>query len=91
MKGTFWSADQLPVNYVATEDMLEVVEKVKALLLQSKSKPVLISGERGVGKTTLIHMIAHAMQMSGVSSITTTATNLKAGNQYIGQLEEEVE
>ena len=91
MKGTFWSADQLPVNYVATEDMLEVVEKVKALLLQTKSKPVLISGERGVGKTTLIHMIAHAMQMSGISSITTTATNLKAGNQYIGQLEEEVE
>ena len=91
MKGTFWSADQLPTNYVAAEDMLEIVEKVTAILLQEKSKPVLISGERGVGKTTLINMIAHAMQMLGVSSITTTATNLKAGNQNIGQLEEEVE
>ncbi|MEL7423135.1 MAG: AAA family ATPase [Bacteroidota bacterium] len=91
MKGTFWSADQLPANYVEAEDMLEIVEKVTLLLLQEKSKPILISGERGVGKTTLINRIAHAMQMLGVSSITTTATNLKAGNQYIGQLEEEVE
>lgn len=91
MKGTFWSDKQVSANYVATDDMLELVGKVKELLLPTKSKPVLIAGERGVGKSTLINMVARVMKREGVESVITTATNLKAGNQYIGQLEGVVE
>ncbi len=91
MKGTNWSADQLPVNFVATEDMMELAAKVKELILQKKSKPVLITGERGVGKSTLIHMVAQSMLNDRIGCMIITATNLKAGNRYIGMLEQTVE
>jgi ATP-dependent Clp protease ATP-binding subunit ClpC len=91
MKGTFWSDEQLAVNFVATEQLLSLVGRIQELLLPTKSKPVLISGERGVGKSTLINLVARVMKLEGVDALIATATNLKAGNQYIGQLEGVVE
>jgi len=92
MRGIIWSKDQLPANCVINEDILEMVAEVKELILRDKSKPVLISGEPGVGKSAIINIIANSLQEEhGVYATTVTGPNLKAGNKYIGMIEEAVE
>jgi ATP-dependent Clp protease ATP-binding subunit ClpC len=91
MKGTVWSSDQLPENLVVTKEMTQLVEEAKELILREHSKPVLITGGRGVGKSTIINMIAESMGKEGVQSRIVTGPNLKAGNKYIGMIEQVVE
>lgn len=91
MRGSTWTADLLPNNFVVSEEMLALGSEVSALLLRDPPKPVLISGPRGVGKSVLIHLVAVLMLKEGISAAIVTAANLKAGNEYIGMLEKAVE
>ena len=91
MKGKFWSLDDLPINCIYHEEMQELVEEVKDILLRKNPKPVLITGERGVGKSVVINIIAREFFEMGINSRIVTGPNLKAGNKYIGMIEEVVE
>lgn len=91
MKGSVWQTDQLPVNCIRTAGILELLDEVKRLVLREKSKPILITGERGVGKSAFINILAQSMLEDGVNSRIVNAINLKAGNKYIGMIEEVVQ
>jgi ATP-dependent Clp protease ATP-binding subunit ClpA len=92
MKGNIWTSNQVPVNCVINDDIIELMTEVKELLLRKKSKPVLITGERGVGKTAFINILAESLlKEQRITSRIVTAINLKAGNKYIGMIEQVVE
>lgn len=85
--GRFWSARDLPENTVRMNEINEIVSSVKSYLNRSKPKSVLITGERGVGKSGVINLVASEFHNLKWPVFIATAGNLIAGQRYIGDVE----
>ena len=88
--GITWTRDSLPDNLVRNDVITRILVDLCTHLDNKPPKPVLLVGESGVGKSTLINLVAEFFDTKMLSSITVTASNLKAGNRYIGDLENAV-
>lgn len=52
-----------------------------------RGRSVVVVGEPGVGKTTLVRAVAHRQQRSGWTIFEATAADINAGQIYVGELE----
>lgn len=80
--GTF----PMPVLYPRAA-MSQAYERLLRALRASPRRSVLVTGEAGVGKTTLARSLAAAMSKEGWRVFETSAPELNAGMSYVGQLE----
>ena len=85
--GVLWTPDHLPENLVRNDVITRILIDICGHLDQIPPKPVLLVGESGVGKSTLINLVAEFFVTKLLPCVTVTAANLKAGNRYIGDIE----
>jgi ATP-dependent Clp protease ATP-binding subunit ClpC len=71
--------------------MSQAYERLLRALQASPRRSVLVSGEAGVGKTTLARSLAAAMSKDGWRVFETSALEINAGMSFVGQLEGRVQ
>lgn len=64
--------------------------KIASLLSGKDRRSVLITGDHGVGKTVLGRLVAADLAAKGWKIFHTSATDLMAGQSYIGQIEQQI-
>lgn len=91
--GRVWEADEraAPEDVVMLDAVAESVAQLETALRKEPPRSVLLVGERGVGKTTLVRVLAKRLQRDAWTIFEATASDVLAGQQYIGQLEGRVQ
>lgn len=89
--GKIWTKKDLPANLVETEIIRQAVDSIYAYIANPSPKSVLISGDKGVGKSTLINLVSKKLKANGWTLFMATAGNVMAGQRYIGDLEQSVQ
>lgn len=69
------------------ESMIEKVDVIVSRLTDDPPHSTLVIGESGVGKTVLIKKVAEHLQQDGWTIFEASATDVLAGQIYIGELE----
>ena len=91
--GRVWGQEDRAENEVLLEHsaLLDHVAELEAVLLKTPRRSVLLVGESGVGKTALVRVLAKRLQAQGWTIFEASASDLNAGQMYIGQLEERIQ
>ncbi|MEL6986406.1 MAG: hypothetical protein AAGK97_01135, partial [Bacteroidota bacterium] len=55
--GKIWDKKDLPTNTVTNDRINEIVKGITTYLKKSKGASVLITGDKGVGKSTVINLV----------------------------------
>lgn len=66
----------------------EAVALIRQSLTAERPQSVLITGERGVGKTTIQRVLAQQLFEEGWTIFVAGSSDIQAGQRYIGELEE---
>ncbi len=85
------SADGGEDEIVLLDAVKERVNELEAAIRREIARSVLLVGDSGVGKTTLVRALAVRLQAERWTIIEASAADVLAGQQYIGQLEERVQ
>ncbi len=88
--GRLWGPDGSASQIVAHGDMAEKAEAIRSLLCGDPPRSVLLVGDHGVGKTSLIRMLAAGLQAQDWHVFEAGHGDLQAGQIFIGQLEDRV-
>jgi ATP-dependent Clp protease ATP-binding subunit ClpC len=70
--------------------LLRIVDEVEAVLCSSTPRPVVLVGEPGVGKGVVLARLVQRLRRNGWIAFDTSASELLAGQSFIGQLEDRV-
>src|SRR5262245_55144517 len=90
--GRIWPASPAPdAGVLEHPALLAEVANVEAALLGNPPRSVLLVGHRGVGKTSLVRVVARRLQQQGYLFFEAGASELVAGQIYIGSLEERMQ
>jgi ATP-dependent Clp protease ATP-binding subunit ClpC len=90
--GRFWKEDDTDDLLVIPKEWHErLMEAGAAVLKSSPHRSVLVSGESLVGKTSFLKLLGHVLKAEGWSVFEASASELMAGQMYIGQLEERIQ
>ncbi|HEY0005078.1 MAG TPA: AAA family ATPase [Pyrinomonadaceae bacterium] len=76
---------------VELDGMLEHVAQMESALRKSTPRSVLMVGESGVGKTSLVRLLARRLQQDYWTIFEASATDVMAGQKYTGELEGRVQ
>ncbi|MGH1362503.1 MAG: AAA family ATPase [Calditrichia bacterium] len=71
--------------------LLEKVQELQRSLTESRARSVVLVGEDGVGKTSTLRVLARKLNHDGWTIFESSASDLLAGQVYIGQLEERIQ
>ena len=85
--GRFWADRAEPLHLVEPDDWRVVLATAAATLQQRAIRPLLVSGERLVGKTSFLRLLAGRVTRQGWSVFEASGADLMAGQQWFGQLE----
>jgi ATP-dependent Clp protease ATP-binding subunit ClpC len=88
--GRVWSDKDLQEKPFAHDDLKAAVARIRDLLLREPSRSVLLVGESGTGKTTVVRALAAQLRESGWSIFESRAGELIAGQIWMGQPEQRV-
>lgn len=88
--GKIWKVKDYPADVVKNKKIKQIVASVSSHLTSESPRSVLISGAKGVGKSTLIQMISRELKARKWSVFVAKASDLMAGQRYIGDLEQNV-
>ena len=91
MVGKLWEKKDLPANTVVNDRINEIVKNIAAYLKKSGGSSVLITGDKGVGKSTVINLLANHLKPKGWLVFKAGSSNLMAGQRYIGDLEKNLQ
>ncbi len=87
--GRVWHASQ-EVDVIEHAALSRHADHVQSYLQEPPHRSVLLVGDTGVGKTSLVKVLAHRMQQSGWALFEAGASDVLAGQVYIGELEERI-
>ena len=65
----------------------EFVGQIERAISASPPRPIALVGEHGVGKSTIVRLLAHRLAKNGWTIFEAGATELVAGQSFLGQLE----
>ena len=89
--GKVWGSGEDDDPIIEHPSLKRVVHEVATSLTGQPRKSVILIGETGVGKTTLYTVVARRLQRQGWTILEAGATDILAGQMYIGQLEERIQ
>ncbi|MEO1012002.1 MAG: AAA family ATPase [Bacteroidota bacterium] len=89
--GKIWTEKDVPSNIIENDLIVDSVEAIHSLLTNPSPKSVLISGDKGVGKSTIIDLVCKKLESQNWFIFKATAGNVMAGQRYIGDLEQSVQ
>ncbi len=85
--GSVWEEDREMDPIIEHPGLKLWLREMEATLLESPRRSVLLTGEPGVGKTTLYTVFARRCQQRGWTIFEAGSTEILAGQSYVGQLE----
>ncbi len=86
--GRLWGPVSAVAEIFPHGDLLEKVEAIRSLACGDPPRSVLLVGEHGVGKTSLVRVLAARLQADNWQLFEAGHPELQAGQIFIGQLEE---
>jgi len=88
--GRIWNLSEIPEGdpIVENEALLTQVAFVQAVLVNDRRRSVLLVGESGVGKSTIVRALGKQLHECGWMIFEAGHTELVAGKVFIGELEE---
>ncbi|NTV83055.1 MAG: ATP-dependent Clp protease ATP-binding subunit, partial [Bacteroidales bacterium] len=89
--GRIWKEGDFNQTVFEYPDLLSHLAKTRETLFKFPNRSLVLLGETGVGKTTLIRRLALDLQREGWSVFEASASDVLAGQIYIGQLEERLQ
>ena len=89
--GKAWTTKDMPTDIIVNETIQEIVDSISSILTSSSPKSILITGDKGVGKSTLIQLVSKGLKVQGWSIFSATAGDIMAGQRYIGDLEQNIQ
>jgi len=88
--GRLWDKSVLEAPVVEYDVMLNQATRIIETLLHKPEQSMIVVGESGVGKTTLLHYIARVADETDWHVFEATAGEVIAGQKYLGELEARV-
>ncbi len=85
--GRVWS-DTPAKGLVRTPELEKALDRLEANVLSTPPRSMLLVGEAGTGKTTVVRTLAQRLQARGWVIFEADHSDILAGQVYIGQLEE---
>ena len=85
--GRFWADRAEPLHLVEPDEWHAALATAATTLQQGAIRPLLVSGERLVGKTSFLRLLAARVTREGWSVFEASGADLMAGQQWFGQLE----
>ncbi|MEM9326570.1 MAG: AAA family ATPase [Bacteroidota bacterium] len=89
--GKIWTPEDLPPHIAEPEILTNFADSICGFYNQDSPKSILLAGDRGVGKSTMVSLVAQRLQEQGWLIFVATAGNLMAGQRYIGDLEQNIQ
>ncbi|UCH23032.1 MAG: AAA family ATPase [Deltaproteobacteria bacterium] len=89
--GRIWSGESNGVFIGEQSRLIQYRERILKALFDEPNRSVLLVGETGVGKTTLIKNLESVLSQRGWQIFEAGATEVIAGQVYIGELEKRVQ
>ncbi|HSB04100.1 MAG TPA: AAA family ATPase [Thermodesulfobacteriota bacterium] len=89
--GRMWVPDEISDPILEHPQLRVHLEKIKDILFNTPRRSVVLLGEPGVGKTTLIKRLASEIQQDQWQLFEANASDVLAGQIFIGQLEERLQ
>ncbi|MDT7831789.1 AAA family ATPase [Flavobacteriaceae bacterium S356] len=85
--GKVWTQKGLTSDIITTDQLQEHIDSICSLLTKPNPRSILVTGDKGVGKSTMIQAVAKKLSSEKWFIFSATAANLMAGQRYIGDLE----
>ncbi|HEY0079185.1 MAG TPA: AAA family ATPase, partial [Pyrinomonadaceae bacterium] len=89
--GRVWEAGAYADDVVMLDVLEERVRQLETTLGKEPPRSVMLVGERGTGKTTLVRALSERLQREGWTIFEASAADIIAGQMYIGQIEGRVQ
>ncbi len=88
--GRIWQKADFPATVVEDETYLINQRQIMTTLAGKKRRSVVVTGESGVGKSTLIELVCRDLTSRNWTVFVASASDVMAGQKYIGELEQRV-
>jgi len=88
--GKILKKKDLQDDFAENKTLTDYLRLITSFLTKSPSKSVLITGESGIGKTSMILQVAKILVTRNWKVFQATANNVIAGQRYIGDVEQSV-
>ena len=88
--GRLWEEQDFPADIVHDPYQNSVVSRIISLLTKSPSTSVILSGEPGTGKSTIINLVSRELKREGWEVLVAGAIDIIAGQMYTGMLDGQI-
>mgnify|MGYP001799390235 CR=1 FL=1 len=88
--GKIWKKEDYSETIVINDAYQAVINQVIKSFTQPGRKSIVLTGEHGVGKSTVIDAVCDTLDKRNWKIFTASASDIMAGQKYIGELEQQV-
>ncbi|MEM9299913.1 MAG: AAA family ATPase, partial [Bacteroidota bacterium] len=88
--GKVWNKKDHSEDIITNDTIDGIVSSISSLITNRDPKSVILMGNKGVGKSTLVELVSNNLNTKGWVVFKAAAANLMAGQRYIGDLEQSI-